>query len=145
MTRPEPNKVVARFTDGALLRGTTHDFSPLRETFHINDPGGCRRGVALSSLQALYFVGDLNGDLPAGGEVPRRGRQTRCKEVTVTFNDGSQLRGLTMSFSRTRVGFFLFAGRSISESVKVFVVHAAVRHVKVREGLPYGRMPLFSH
>ena len=30
-----PNRIVARFADGRLLKGTTQDFAPAKDTFHV--------------------------------------------------------------------------------------------------------------
>lgn len=137
--------VVARYADGEQLRGTTTDFAPGRETFHVMDSEGQAHGVALSALQALFFVRDLHAELPVYDTAPADTRPAHCKEVIVTFSDGTIMRGVTMSFSRTGAGFFIFVGPSMRESVKIFVVHAAIRNVKVRQMLSHGRHSLIQH
>ena len=37
------NKVIARFRDGTIVRGTTFDFAPTKAFLHIDDGRGTRK------------------------------------------------------------------------------------------------------
>ena len=59
-----PNRIVARFADGRMLKGTTQDFAPPKDTFHvIGSEGGSRPvKVAVEDLKAVFFVKSLVGN-----------------------------------------------------------------------------------
>ena len=52
------NKVVARFTDGRVVKGFTNDFAPDRALFHVNvdgaPPASKAEELSTSDLKALY-------------------------------------------------------------------------------------------
>ena len=129
LTRPD-NRVVARFTDGLSLRGTTLDFSPMRRTFRLTDNGATFE-VDLTKLKALFFVRDFDGN-PAYNE--KKGffaRPNHGKKVMVEFKDGEVLFGYTLSYSTQGHGFFVFPGDPESNNEKVFVIHSATRSVRL--------------
>jgi len=127
--RPEL-RVVARFLDGQILRGTTLDFSPLREAFRLND-GATTHEVAISKLKAVFFVRDFAGDPAYDEKKGFHARQNHGKKVLVEFADGETLYGYTLNYSSRGLGFFMFPGDPGSNNEKVFVVHAATRSVKL--------------
>src|SRR5262249_28746043 len=59
------NKVVARYQDGHVLKGTTNDFLPNKDLFHLTSadvaPGTRPAEVRLADLKAVFFVRDLSG------------------------------------------------------------------------------------
>ena len=59
-------KVVARYRDGRLLKGSTSDFQPNKDRFHLAlsdaGPGARPVEVRLSELKAVFFVRDFKGD-----------------------------------------------------------------------------------
>lgn len=124
------NRVVARFSDGLTLRGTTIDFSPMRRMFRIHDNGATYE-VDLSKLKALFFVRDFDGN-PAYNE--KKGffsRQNHGKKCMVEFKDGEVLFGYTLTYTSQGLGFFVFPGDPQSNNEKVFVVHGSTASVKL--------------
>jgi hypothetical protein len=128
------NLVVARFTDGRVLKGVTQDFSPNRGIFHIH-PEGASEAVQLrfKQLKALFFVSTLEGDptrqdvrgFLAGPEETQKG-----KKIAVRFRDGELLCGYTLSWTPEREGFFVFPADTGSNNQRVFVITAATLEVK---------------
>jgi hypothetical protein len=59
------NKVVARFRDGRLVKGSTSDFVPAKEFFHVapaDAPVGTRPTlVHVKDLKAVFLVKDFTG------------------------------------------------------------------------------------
>ena len=60
------NLVVARYRDGKIIRGMTHDFGPQKKVFHVSTVEKRGRTVAgniyeisLSELKAVFFVKSL--------------------------------------------------------------------------------------
>lgn len=124
------NRVVARFSDGLTLRGTTLDFSPMRRTFRISDAGASFE-IDVTKLKALFFVRDFDGN-PAYNE--KKGffqRQNHGKKCMVEFKDGEVLFGYTLSYTSQGLGFFVFPADPDSNNEKVFVVHSSTASVKL--------------
>ena len=128
------NLVVARYTDGRVLKGVTQDFSPNRGIFHVH-PEGASEAVQLrfKQLKALFFVSSLEGDpsrqdvrgFIAGPEETQKG-----KKIAVRFRDGELLCGYTLSWTPEREGFFVFPADTGSNNQRVFVITAATLEVK---------------
>ena len=130
------NKVVARYVDGRVLKGTTIDFLPTRPLFHIVPTPQSGNLIAVvdvkvADLKALFFVKDFGGD-PSYDEVkafnasgPRQGRR-----LEVVFRDGETLVGTTMGYQPERPGFFLIPADPGSNNDRCFVVAAAVKEIR---------------
>jgi len=142
MTPRPDNRVVARFLDGTLVRGTTIDFSPMRARFHLDDGSGVHE-VDLVSLKALFFVRDFGGNSDYDEKKGFFVRQNQGKKILVEFIDGEVLFGYTLNYSSHGLGFFVFPGDPQSNNEKIFVVHAATRSVKL--GTLTGNFPPVPH
>jgi hypothetical protein len=128
------NRVVARYQDGRTLKGTTNDFLPDREAFHViaaDAPAGTRpTRVPLSELKAVFFVRDLAGrperkkSNAFNEQQPSMGRK-----VHVTFKDGEVLAGLTQTYRPDRPGFFMIPADGESNNERCYVVAAATARV----------------
>jgi hypothetical protein len=131
----EPAKIIARFADGRVLKGQTHDFSPEAPRFHLLPvPSGAKPRpveVALSELKALFFVRDFAGnrEYREHREFRDHGRRSG-RRVEVEFGDGEVIVGYTMGYDPARAGFFLFPADARSNNLRVFAVSAAIRHVR---------------
>jgi hypothetical protein len=126
------NMVIAHFAGGALLKGTTLDFFPSKETFHLLEDNGDIHEVTVTDLKAVFFVKSFDGNPQ---RQDRRGfftRYTQGKKVMVEFHDEETLFGYTLSYSTKGLGFFMFPGDPDSNNAKIFIVHRATRRVKVR-------------
>jgi Family of unknown function (DUF6982) len=130
MALKQENRVVARFMDGTMVRGTTIDFSPTRGFFHLND-GVFVHEVTVANLKALFFVRDFGGNSTYDEKKGFFAQQNQGKKVMVEFSDGEVLFGYTLNYSSQGVGFFVFPGDPQSNNEKIFVVHAATRTVKL--------------
>ena len=62
----EPVKIAARYLDGKLVKGTTHNFNPNSPYFHIltadDDAEQETKEVRFSALKAVFFVNSFEGD-----------------------------------------------------------------------------------
>lgn len=125
-----PNRVVARFADGRMIKGTTQDFAPAKECFHvITSEGGARpTRIAIADLKAVFFVRSLVGNATHqeqhGFSAPLQGRK-----VQVTFKDGEVLVGTTQAYHADRQGFFVVPADAGSNNERVFVIVRAVEAV----------------
>ncbi|MCK5505681.1 MAG: hypothetical protein KAJ10_10985 [Thermodesulfovibrionia bacterium] len=133
------NKVVARFKDVTLIKGKTNNFSPLKNTFHVELMNGklVKKEqeklkvvkIDKEELKAAFFVKDFNGDKDRSDvyedEIPGAG-----KKIEVEFNDGEIITGYTMSFSPERQGFFLVPADRKGNNERIFVVKSATAKMK---------------
>jgi hypothetical protein len=128
----EREKIVVRYKDGRVVKGSTTDFDENRPQFQVEREGLDPVHVWIPERKAVFFVRDFRGDpqrrerkefLPT--EVPRRFR------VEVTLADGEILVGHTMTQNvRERLGFFLTPVDPRSNNIRVFVVTNAVQSVR---------------
>jgi hypothetical protein len=122
------NKVVARFKDGTLMKGTTVDFFPNKLGFHLTLINGEIVEINVENLKALFFVKDLDGDKVHNEEyvdaVPGGGRKVR-----IEFLDGETVIGFSQGCSPNRQGFFVVPADRKSNNERFFVVASATRKV----------------
>ncbi len=134
------NRVIAHHIDGSLIKGTTLDFFPTKEKFHLTDGAGDVHEVHVNALKAIFFVKDYVGDPEYSEKKGFFTRQPQGKKVMVEFYDSEVLFGFTLSYSTRGLGFFIFPGDPESNNSKVFIVHAATKRVKVKT-MPIAHSP----
>ena len=128
------NKVVARYADGRIVKGTTSDFVPTKDRFHVapTDAAVGARAVEIQmkELKAVFFVKDLVGN-PGHEERqdfdathPMTGRRVR-----VTFADGEVLVGTTQAYQPGRPGLFMVPADAESNIDRCYVVGTSTREI----------------
>lgn len=118
------NLVVARFSDGRILKGTSLDVDQNRPKFHIRGTDGTMTQVALADLKALFFVKSMDGDSAhvEGREIaPVDPRLRGSRLLEVTFRDGETIVGLCMRYPPKLPYFFLVPVDSASNNVRILV------------------------
>jgi hypothetical protein len=138
-TRNSGSAVVARFVDGRVLKGTTHDFSPTKPVFHLH--GVCdatARGLAvpIGSLKALFFVKSYDGNAKHVENLDVAKALGQGRRIIVTFADDEVVAGFTTGYARDKQGFFVVPADPRSNNARVFVVTASVKQVAWAEGTP---------
>lgn len=132
---PETNKVIAHYLTGELVKGTTHDFFPTRQTFHIDPVNGAETvEIVCKALKALFFVRDFAGsprrnDIP--GFISGPGETAHGKKVAVRFKDGELLCGYTLTYLPGREGLFVFPADPQSNNLRVYALTTATTAIKV--------------
>jgi hypothetical protein len=122
-------RVVARYRDGKLYKGTVSSFSPLRERFHLLTLQQRVLEIRTSELKAVFFVRSFVGD-PSYSE-----RKTFdvsvCSEprIVCEFHDGEMLVGHSTTYDAAKVGFFVTPVDPKSNNEKVYVIQASARRV----------------
>jgi hypothetical protein len=137
-------RVVARFTDGRVLKGYTKDFTGDSDYFILSEAGsGKEHRVALDDLKALFFIKTFEGDKhhrdkKAFGISPNKGHKVYIKfhdqESMVGFVEGEVPWGKGFFLSREGVkirGFFLVPVDRDGNNEKVFVVRSSIQDVTV--------------
>jgi len=123
------NTIVIHTVQGGIVKGSTGDFRPNQEKFHIILENGEVAAMSVPKLKAVFFVKDLTGD-PSHEDsyedvVPGGGRK-----VKVTFKDGEVVVGFTTAYSAERQGWFLVPADKNSNNLRIYVVNAAVADVE---------------
>lgn len=130
----ELNRVVAHFTDGKLLKGTTQDFFPNRPRFHLQPAdGGPAIEIRCRTLKALFFVREFAGNASRRdlrGFLASPGETAQGKKIAVRFKDGELLCGYSLSYMPDREGFFMFPSDSGSNNLRIYVIVTATNEVK---------------
>jgi hypothetical protein len=127
------HRVIARYTDGTVLKGHTRDFLPAKDRFHLlpvdSSPGTGPTEVLITELKGVFFVHHLEGD-PAHTKrnTFESTDMTPGRRVRVVFNDGEVLLGVTLG-RRGRTGFFVMPADQRSNNERCFVVTAATREI----------------
>ena len=135
MNSAQPNqalKIVVALLDGSRLKGSSLNFSSLKDSFDLVLEGNQRpqrgRKVELKDVKAVFIVKDFSGNpehRPPARDLPSRGR---CLEVT--FLDGEKVTGSTQGYDPQRLGFFLVPLDPDSNNSRIFIVSRNVREIK---------------
>lgn len=123
------NRIIVRFTDGKILKGTTVDLLPNKSVFHLNENDtGAIHKIDIVNLKAIYFVKSFGGnkDYQDKNDIERVGLG---KKIRVSFKDGETLVGYTQGYSANRSLFIVFPCDPDSNNEKVFVVTGATDNV----------------
>ena len=126
------NKVIAHFIDGTLVKGTTLDFFPTKDRFHIQQSDGTTHDVKVGELKAIFFVKELEGNECYSEKKGFFHGNAQGKKVVVEFCDGEVIFGHTLSYATRGLGFFMFPGDPECNNSKVFIVHSATKRVKIK-------------
>jgi len=134
------NLVVARYRDGRLVKGVTHDFGPRKTSFHVlsKNTGGknVSTEIILSELKAAFFVKTLEGkkDHPIlKGIWKEKLESVGSTKVKITFFDGELLVGTTQGYASDREGFFVVPMEKDSNNLRVYVISNAVKEIETRK------------
>ena len=123
------NRLIARYRDGRVLKGSASDFAPGKASFHMasmDDPSAITE-VLISELKALFFVKDFFGDPKHvyrndfDPEAPSVGRK-----LLVEFEDGEKMAGYSLVFNPAHGGFFLTPADPHCNTIRAFIANAAV-------------------
>lgn len=123
------NKIIARFIDGKILKGTTSDLLPNKTLFHLSeDCTGAMHKIDTNQLKAIYFVKSFEGNKEYREKTDSE-RVGLGKKILVSFKDGETLVGYTQGYSPNRSLFIVFPCDPGSNNEKVFVVTGATDKV----------------
>lgn len=125
-------KIVVRFVDGRVIKGSTQDFSPNKPLFHLHpyDANVSNEGIEIfvKDLKAVFFVRDFEGN--AQHKERKQfldGERPSGRMVQITFADGEVLVGTTLGYDPKRQGFFLFPADSEGNNMRIYAVSKAIR------------------
>jgi hypothetical protein len=130
-------KVVARFLDGRLLKGTTLDVDPKKPTCHVRPDGGKPTPVELRDLKALFFVRSYDGNSAHDEQLEPEPDDIRARGsvlVSLRFDDGEEIVGMTFRYPPNQPFFFVVPVDPKSNNVRVLINAAAVTSMKRVDG-----------
>lgn len=125
----QPNKVVLQFKDGSVRKGTTNDFLPNKERFHLTSTDGTTEVVDINALKALFFVKDMTGNKDYR-ETYKDTIQGGGKKIQVEFADGEIIIGYVLGYSPERQGFIMTPSDVQSNNQRIFVVKSATKSIQ---------------
>lgn len=124
------NRVVLNYNGKSIRKGTTDNFFPNKDVFHVKEHGtGAVFEVNFASLKAVYFVKTFEGN-PDYNERSDAERTGFGKKIRILFKDGETQIGYTQGFSPNRPGFFVFPVDESSNNERIFVITAATKEVQ---------------
>jgi len=130
------HKVVVRYKNGTVAKGTTSDFAPNRTTFTLNhEPPvpGEPATISYDELKAIFFVRNFEGNREYRDQKLRKPEGTIGRRYLLTFTDGETMRGTALGVNLSRYGFLLFPADSGSNNKRIFVMHSAVKVLRQEE------------
>lgn len=138
MSKTARNQVVIHFRDGTLQKGYTHDFTPLKDSFHLTleDGSGEMKEIEITQLKAIFFVKTFNGNRTyVEKKFFEQVDQSRFRglKIRVVFKDGEILRGISLGFNDKKKGFFLIPVDPECNNDRIFIVSEACKDIKVGE------------
>lgn len=126
-------KIVVRYSEGQILKGYTHDFSPARQQFtlwpSLNAASHERVIVPLARLKGVFFVRDFAGN-PGYVERVECSDPQHGRRIEVTLMDDEVIVGRTLSYRPDGHGFFVIPADPLANNIRVFVVASSVRQVR---------------
>ncbi|HZN04259.1 MAG TPA: hypothetical protein VFD06_11820 [Candidatus Polarisedimenticolia bacterium] len=121
--------IVARFADGRTIKGTTHDFAPDKDIFHVYVDGDESKPavtIRISALKAIFFVKTYQGDSSYVEDKSFRPGADQGRRIRVIFKDKEEIAGFAPGSVAGRSGFFVLPVDRASNNSRIFIVHAAV-------------------
>jgi len=140
-------KVIARFSDGSLLKGSVRNFTRDSDVVLLEELGNRQQHrIPIDQLKALFFVHSLGGDSSHRERKVFGIGQNSGRKVFIKFQDGETLMGFLDGDFPWKKGFFISKpddnakGFYVvpvdrdSNNRKVFVVATAVKDLTIMQG-----------
>jgi len=125
------NKVVARFRDGRILKGFTHDFNHNKPVFHLTPTDDKKElmQINICQLKALFFVKTFEGKkeykAPAESIILENLKKVPGLKLKITFFDGEIMYGSTQGYEPERKGFFMFPADQDANCDRAYIIREA--------------------
>ncbi|MEN8264779.1 MAG: hypothetical protein ABFR82_15105 [Nitrospirota bacterium] len=124
------NRVVVRFKNGSIKKGSTNDFFPNKAMFHLKSATGEVLDIQTEELKSVFFVKNYQGDKDRRDDysdaIPGGGRK-----IQVTFFDDEILIGYSQGYSPNRSGFFVVPADLKNNNERIYVINSATKKVTV--------------
>jgi hypothetical protein len=130
------HKVVVRYKNGEVVKGTTSDFAPNRAVFTLSREPAAAGGpveIRVDELKAIFFVHSFQGNREYREQKLRAPEGKIGRRYLLTFTDGETMRGTALGVNLSRNGFLLFPSDPGSNNKRIFVMHSAVKELRQEE------------
>ena len=127
-------KVVVRFKDGSVKKGTAQNFSPENVSFHLLTSSGQTLSLRIEELKAVFFVKDYLGNKLRKdiNKISRNNFQAGTgRMIRVIFSDDEMIIGYSTGYSPNRQGFFVIPADQKSNNERIFVITSATKRVEL--------------
>ena len=127
-------KVVVRFKDGSVKKGTAQNFSPENVSFHLLTSSGQAVLVIMEELKAVFFVKDYLGNKLRKdiNQISRNNFQTGTgRMIRVIFSDDEMIVGYSTGYSPNRQGFFVKPADQEGNNERIFIITSATKRVEL--------------
>jgi hypothetical protein len=127
------NKVVARYANGTVVKGTSMNVDPTKPVIHVRTSDGPTSEVALADLKALFFVKSLEGNAAhdeAMSAAPADPRARGSHLIEMRFHDGERLVAFANRFPPVGAFFFVVPVDSGSNNIRILVNRAQLVSVE---------------
>ena len=125
------NKVVARYRDGRILKGFTHDFNQNKPVFHLSPADSKNEVVEINTcqLKAVFFVKTFEGNKDYKGPdeaiLLEKLKKVPGIKLKIKFFDGEIMYGSTQGYDPERKGFFVFPADQDANCERAFIIREA--------------------
>ena len=134
MLHGKTRMIVARFQDGKMIKGTTHDFFPNKTDFHIYEWGNEEKeavSIVMAGLKAVFFVKTYEGNKEHKEDTNfREMKPGQGRKINIHFHDGEMLAGWTNGYNPGKQGFFMVPVDETSNNIRIYIVNSSVKEVK---------------
>ncbi len=125
------SRVVVRYLDGRMIKGTTEDFAPGTDQFTIlTEKGETVRVQGFAGMKAVLFVKTLEGDRLHQEEKDFAIASQFGRRTVVVFEDKEEMPGYTLPGQTEQPQFFLFPVDPKANNAKVYVIREATTEVR---------------
>jgi hypothetical protein len=128
------NKIVVQYLNGSVMKGSTRDFMPNKEIFHLvpfDAPQDCKPvAVVVKELKAVFFVKDHVGNSKYQEKKEfDKDKPALGRKIKVVFLDGEMLIGTTQGYQPGRPGFFLVPADPGSNNERCYIISSSTREI----------------
>jgi hypothetical protein len=126
------SKVVVAYLDGRRLKGRLHTLSTALNFFRLfpeeSSPENAGIEIKFEEVKAVFFVKDFVGDSQRR-DLSDAQPHEHGRVLQITFKDGEKITGVSETYHREKIGFFLFPADRDGNNVRIFVVNQNVLRV----------------
>ena len=119
------NKVVVRFKDKTLLKGTISNFSPFYNLFQLELLNGDSVIVNIDKIKAMFFVKKFEGNKEYKYKYEDELFWVGDK-ITLEFEDGERMVGYTQHLDYSPKGYFITPADMNGNNKYVFASKSAI-------------------
>lgn len=120
------NRIVVRFKDNTLLKGTVSFFSPFHRFFHLEMMDGNVVTVDIDRIKAMFFVKTFEGNKKYNYTYKDELFWVGDK-IKISFNDGEKMVGYTQQLDCSPRGFFITPADLSGNNKYVFASKSAIQ------------------